>query len=172
MVGKDKGTPIAVAGRKRRGEGGSTGDGSDLVDGPVDNGAGVSSVEEELFLRYIDDIIGAASLYHLELENFIDFASNFHPALTFNWTISDSSLPFLDISVSISGDRLVTNIHDKPTDSHSYLDYTSSHPTSCKDSIPFSQFLHLCRICSDEANFDKGVSKMSTFFLNRGFLSS
>eukprot|EP00061_Rhincodon_typus_P002014 g16378.t1 len=47
MVGKDKGNPITVAGRKRRGEGGSVGDGSDLVEGPVNNGAGVSSVEEE-----------------------------------------------------------------------------------------------------------------------------
>eukprot|EP00061_Rhincodon_typus_P000073 g10363.t1 len=63
---------------------------------------------------------------------------------------------------------LVTiNIHYELTDSHSYLGYTSSHPTSCKDSIPFSQFLRLRRICSDEANFDKGASEMSTFFLNR-----
>eukprot|EP00061_Rhincodon_typus_P001585 g15200.t1 len=40
MVGKDKGNPIA-------GEGGSAGDGSELVEGPVDNSAGESSVEEE-----------------------------------------------------------------------------------------------------------------------------
>eukprot|EP00061_Rhincodon_typus_P001539 g15060.t1 len=93
----------------------------------------------KLFLRYIDDIFGAASLSHPELEKFIEFASNFHPALT----ISDSFLPFLDISVSISGDRLATNIHHKPTDSHSYLDYTSSHAASHKDSIPLSQILHL-----------------------------
>eukprot|EP00061_Rhincodon_typus_P002697 g18241.t1 len=100
-----------------------------------------SSLHPQLFLRYIDDIISVASLSHPELENFIDFASNFHLALTLTWSNSDSSLPFLDISVSISGDRLVTNIHYKPTDSNSYLDYTSSSPTSCKDSIPFSQIL-------------------------------
>eukprot|EP00061_Rhincodon_typus_P000689 g12458.t1 len=47
MVGKDNGNPIAVAGGKTRGEDGSAGDGSDLVEGPVDNGAGESSVEEE-----------------------------------------------------------------------------------------------------------------------------
>eukprot|EP00061_Rhincodon_typus_P016813 g45220.t1 len=64
------------------------------------------------------------------------------------------------------------NIHYKLTDSHSYLDYTSSHPASCIDSVPFSQFLHLCHIRSDEANFDKEASKMSTFFLNQGFPSS
>eukprot|EP00061_Rhincodon_typus_P005412 g24888.t1 len=47
MVAKDKGNPITVAGGKRRGEGGSVGDGSDPVEGPVINGAGESSVEEE-----------------------------------------------------------------------------------------------------------------------------
>eukprot|EP00061_Rhincodon_typus_P000264 g11089.t1 len=44
--------------------------------------------------------------------------------------------------------------------------------TWCKDSIPFSQFLRLRRICSDETNSDKGASEMFTFFLNRGFPSS
>eukprot|EP00061_Rhincodon_typus_P011242 g36121.t1 len=47
MVGEGKGNPIAVAGRKRSGEGRSAGDGSDLVEGPVNNGAGESLVEEE-----------------------------------------------------------------------------------------------------------------------------
>eukprot|EP00061_Rhincodon_typus_P005276 g24580.t1 len=47
MVSQDKGNPIAVAGGKRRGEGESAGDGSDPVEGPVNNGAGESSVEEE-----------------------------------------------------------------------------------------------------------------------------
>eukprot|EP00061_Rhincodon_typus_P002551 g17866.t1 len=131
-----------------------------------------SGPHPQLFLRYIDDIIGAASLSHLELEKFIDFASNFHPSLTFAWSISDSSLPFLNISVSISEDILATNIQYKPTDSHSYLDSTSSHPASCEDSIPFSQFLCLRCICSDGVNFNKGASKMTTFFLNRGFPST
>eukprot|EP00061_Rhincodon_typus_P005665 g25467.t1 len=47
MVGEDKGKPIADAGGKRRGEGRSAGDGSDRIEGPVDNGAGESSVEKE-----------------------------------------------------------------------------------------------------------------------------
>eukprot|EP00061_Rhincodon_typus_P003643 g20603.t1 len=33
-------------------------------------------------------------------------------------------------------------------------------------------FLHLRRIYLDEANFDKGASEISTFFLNRGFPST
>eukprot|EP00061_Rhincodon_typus_P001700 g15502.t1 len=127
-----------------------------------------SGPQPQLFLQYIAAIIGAASLSCPKLEKFIDFISSFHPAFIFTWSISDFSLIFLDISFSISGDRLTTNIQYKPTDSHSYLDYTSSQLASCKDSIPFSQFLHVCYICSHVANIDKGPSEMSTF-LNRGF---
>eukprot|EP00061_Rhincodon_typus_P001444 g14809.t1 len=81
-----------------------------------------------LFLHYNDDCIGTASCSHEELEQFINFPNTFHPNLKFIWTISDTSHSFLDLSVSISGNRLETDIYFKLTDSHSYLDYTSSHP--------------------------------------------
>eukprot|EP00061_Rhincodon_typus_P002627 g18053.t1 len=61
-----------------------------------------------------------------ELEQFINFANTFHPNLKFTWTIPDTSLPFLDLYVSITGNCLNTDIYFKPTDSYGYLDYTSS----------------------------------------------
>eukprot|EP00061_Rhincodon_typus_P000533 g11987.t1 len=63
-----------------------------------------------LFLRYIDDCIGTASCSHEELEQFINFTNTFDPNLKFPWTISDTSLSFLDLSVFISGDHLETDI--------------------------------------------------------------
>eukprot|EP00061_Rhincodon_typus_P001022 g13493.t1 len=50
-----------------------------------------------LFLRYIDDCIGAASGSHEEPEQFINYTKSFHPNLKFTWTISDTSLSFLDL---------------------------------------------------------------------------
>eukprot|EP00061_Rhincodon_typus_P005414 g24895.t1 len=93
-----------------------------------------------LFLHYID-CIGAASCSHEELEQFINFTNTFHPNLKFTWTISDTSLSFLDLSISISDDCLVTDIYFKPTNSRSYLDYTTSHPRmdhSLRDSLVHS----------------------------------
>eukprot|EP00061_Rhincodon_typus_P002331 g17250.t1 len=87
---------------------------------------GYTGTIPHLFLRYINDCISAASCSHKQLEQFINFTDTFHPNLKFTWTISDTSLSFLDLSVSISGDHLETNIYFKPTNSHSYLDYTSS----------------------------------------------
>eukprot|EP00061_Rhincodon_typus_P002967 g18951.t1 len=68
-----------------------------------------------LFLRYIDDCICANLCSHKELKQFINFTNTFHPNLKFTWTISDASLSFVDLSVSISGDRLKTDIYFKPT---------------------------------------------------------
>eukprot|EP00061_Rhincodon_typus_P000473 g11819.t1 len=55
-----------------------------------------------LFLRYINDYISTASCSHKELEQFINFTNTFHPNLKFTWTISDTPLSFLGLSVSIS----------------------------------------------------------------------
>ena len=65
--------------------------------------------------------------------------------------------------------RIATSIHYKATDSHSYLNFSSSHPYSCKSSIPSSQFLRLRKICSDDADFDIEAAKMETFFTERGY---
>eukprot|EP00061_Rhincodon_typus_P000552 g12039.t1 len=90
-----------------------------------------------LFLHYIDDCISDASCSHEELKQLIHFTDTFHPNLKFTWAISDTSLSFLDLSVSVSGGHLETDIYFKPTDYHSYLEYTSSHPPSCKNAIPY-----------------------------------
>ena len=65
------------------------------------------------------------------------------------YIISETSIAFLDIKVSINGNGLSTSVHYKPTDSHSYLLHSSSHPSHVKNSIPISQFLRRRRLCSD-----------------------
>ena len=85
----------------------------------------------ELFGRYIDDCLGATSCTKEELKQFIVFVNSFHPALKFTWEISETSVTFLDINISVQDNKLATSVHYKPTDSHSYLLYSSStHLTS------------------------------------------
>ena len=100
----------------------------------------------ELYGRYIDDCIDAISSSREELDQFITSVNSFHPALKYTWEMSETSLAFLDIKVSIGGNVLCTSVHYQPTDSHSYLLYSLSHPSHVKNSIPYSQFLRL-RIC-------------------------
>ncbi|KAK3750140.1 hypothetical protein QZH41_004546 [Actinostola sp. cb2023] len=126
----------------------------------------------QLYRRYIDDVIGAASCNREELEGFIDFVSNFNPALQFTYTITERELPFLDITLRIDHDRLQTSVFYKETATHNYLHYNSSHPSHCKRSIPYSQFLRLRRLCSDNNDFLARSTEMKTFFIHRGYLSS
>jgi len=81
-------------------------------------------------------------------------------------------LAFLDIKVSIEGYRLCTSVHYKPTDSHSYLLYSSSHPSHVKNSTPYSQFLRLRRLCSDDFDFSSKSEEISNFFNKRGYPAS
>eukprot|EP00061_Rhincodon_typus_P019206 g9871.t1 len=53
------------------------------------------------FLREIEDRISTASYSHEVLEQFIHFTYTFNPKFKFTWTISDTSLSFLDLSISI-----------------------------------------------------------------------
>ena len=46
----------------------------------------------QLHKRYIDDVVGAAQCSRLELDNFINYVSNFHPALQFTSNINDLEL--------------------------------------------------------------------------------
>ena len=104
--------------------------------------------------------------------NLLTIVNNFHPALQFTWEISETSVSFLDILVSIIGNRLVTSVFYKPTDSHTYLLYSSFHPNHTKRSITFSQFLRLRRLCSEYEDFHTKSLEMRDFFAQRGYPTS
>ena len=65
------------------------------------------SPKPELYGRYIDDCIGATTSTKEELRTAVN---SFHPALKYTWEISDSSLAFLDIKISIEGNGLCTSV--------------------------------------------------------------
>ena len=126
----------------------------------------------ELYRRYIKDCIGATSSSREDLNQFLTAVNSFHPALKYTWEISDTSLAFLDIRVSIEGNGLCTSVYYKPTDSHSYLLYSSLHPLHAKNSIPYSQFLRLRRLFSDDSDFSLKSEEMCNFFNKRGYPAS
>ena len=75
----------------------------------------------QLHKGYIDDVIGIACCSRVDLENYIRLVSNFHPALQFTHTISDTELSFLDITLRITDHHINTTIYYKDTDTHTYL---------------------------------------------------
>ena len=63
-------------------------------------------------------------------------------------------------------------MHYKPPDSHNYLLHSSSHPQHVKNAIPFSQFLRLRRLCSNDSDFNNKCEEMCQFFKKRGYPDS
>ena len=98
-----------------------------------------TGIKLDLCKRYMDDVAGAASCSEEDLRQFLEFASSFHPNLEYTWSVSTDKLPFLDICMKPQANRIATSIHYKDTDSPSYLNFSSSHPYSCKSPIPVSQ---------------------------------
>ena len=79
-------------------------------------------------------------------------------------------IAFLDCKVNLFQNKLTTDLYVKPTDTHQYLDYTSSHPEHTKKSIVYSQILRLPWICSFEKDFLKRKNEMKSWFLKRAYL--
>ena len=126
----------------------------------------------DLYRRYIDDCVGDNLSTREELDQFITAVNSFHPALKYTWEISYTSFAFLDIKVSVEGNGLCTSVHYKPTDSHSYLLYSSSHPSHVKNSILYSQFLRLRRLCSEDSDFSLKSEEICECFDKRGYPAS
>ena len=65
--------------------------------------------------------------------------------------------------------HLQTTLYTKPTDTHNYLHFKSSHPRHLKESLPYSQALRLRRICSENNKFIKHSDKLKEQFTARGY---
>ena len=68
--------------------------------------------------------------------------------------------------------QIITDLYVKPTDTHQYLDSSSCHHHHCKKSIPYSEALHLNRICSNNAFFDQRFNKLEHWLHEQGYSES
>ena len=123
-----------------------------------------------LWKRFIDDVFCIWQHSYEDLISFISHLNDCHPSIKFTADISREKVHFLDTTVILNDDNTITtDLYCKPTDTHNYLMYSSAHPTKCKDSIPYSQFLRIRRICSNIEDFDKHAITLATHFIRRGY---
>ena len=99
------------------------------------------------WLRFIDDSFLIWKGDESSLTAFMKYLNGVVPSIRFTNEIS--YMNFLDTKVIIDvQDNISTDIFQKPTDTYTYLHWTSAHPPHLKQSIPYSQGLRLKRICS------------------------
>ena len=85
------------------------------------------------------------------------------------WNVILSRSVFKTPGSYIENDAIHTSPYVKPTDKNSILHASSFHPTSLKQGLPYSQFLRVRRICSDDQDFQIETDKMYRQFLARGY---
>ena len=77
---------------------------------------------------------------------------------------------FLDITINNDKDGLVsTNLYCKPTNSHNYLLYSSEHTRHLLNSIQYSQFVRIKRLCLKPEDLRLNALMLRSHFIRRGY---
>lgn len=119
--------------------------------------------------RYIDDII---FLWHGSEQDCLSFILSlnenpFNIVLTAH--ISNVQIEFLDLTLKLTDERIVTSLHRKPTATNSLLQFKSFHPEHLKRGIPYGQYIRLRRNCTEFADYKKHADDLTSRFLARGY---
>ena len=119
---------------------------------------------------YIDDIFMIWTDGEDILNDFLTHCNSQNKDIQFEQTISNTSIPFLDVSVTLEGGKSVTtNLYCKSTDKHQYLYHTSCHPKYTKTSLPYCLALRLRRICSSGNLFQQRTNEMLHHVIQRRY---
>ena len=122
------------------------------------------------YKRFIDDIFSVWTGTEKELLEFFTYINSVHPSIKFTYEYSKRNVNFLDTPVYITEEGfLKTDVYHKAVDTHSYLDKSSCHPEHTKKSIPYSQFMRIRRICTDDENFKERTLQQSKYFESCGY---
>ena len=102
------------------------------------------------FGRYRDDCLVLRDGTDEKLQ---ELYNSLNPDLKFTMEIGNQSICFLDLRISIVGNKLTTTVYSKPTDSHLYLHADSCHKKLSIKGIEKGVALRLRRICSSDNDY-------------------
>lgn len=84
--------------------------------------------------------------------------------------VSETEINFLDTTVKKgTQNKLYTTLYTKPTDTHTYLHFSSAHPFNQKTCGPRGQLLRVRRICSLDNDFESNSELIIEYYRKRGY---
>ena len=118
----------------------------------------------KLYCRYVDDIFAVFDKQDAILE-FLNLLNSQHPNLKFTKEQSVTSLPFLDVKVTINNaGEIETSVWRKSSNTGLMLNFSASCPKFWKTGL-ISCLLHRAKIiCSSQTVFNKEVTKLKRLF--------
>jgi len=141
---------------------------SDLVMRDLeDNILNSLTIQPILYYRYVDDII--LSTYEEEIHNILNKFNNYHPRLNFVMESEvNHTLNFLDVTLHIRNNRIVTDWFHKTTFSGRYLSFLSNHPINHKIGTIFGLVDHAIKL-SHPSFYGKNLNLCIKILLDNGY---
>ena len=123
--------------------------------------------------RYVDDVLAIFKGSKEDLSQFLDFINTVHPNIKFTNEIeTDGIIPFLDLQIIRSENKLQFDIFRKPTTTDNIIPYQSAHPMNLKLSAFHSLFLRLLSIPLTHNAYNTDLYTIRTIAKNNGFPDS
>lgn len=129
-------------------------------------------IKPYLILRYIDDIL----IVWPKQENisiFCTLLNNFHPNIKFTHTSPDTTVNFLDVTITLilQEEKLTPTFKtfQKPHNLFQYLHYNSSHPISTFKGIVIGECVRYIRTNSSEESYNTQKTLFSSRLKKRGY---
>ena len=125
------------------------------------------------YKRFIDDVLGVwlchpcPSQDRLLWNDFCNDMQQWH-GLVWDCEAPSTSVDFMDLSISIVGNRVKTTIYEKPQNLYLYLPSHSSHPPGQGTGMVLGQLLRFRRLCSDAVDADEKVRHLHSRLCARG----
>ena len=121
-----------------------------------------------LWKRFIDDILIIFTGSWQQFQEFFEYLNNTHSTIKYDepcYFPDDNSCNFLDLKISISENKIRTDLFRKDTDKPRALLPSSAHPNHIPNNIIYSMAFRLLRICDSEEKFEDRLNQLKTEFL-------
>ena len=134
-----------------------------------------------LYKRFLDDILMIFTGPTDKLHEFLADINNIHPSIKFTMSHTKpegvdtcdcpaaDNIPFLDTSLSLKNNKIVSDLYRKACDKNQYLLPSSCHPGHCWKNIPYSLAMRIIRICSEPESRDMRLSELKNMLLERNY---
>jgi hypothetical protein len=117
--------------------------------------------------KYVDDLILLLDKNYIN--STLDAFNNYYPSLQFTMEIeNNNSIPFLDIKIIRSYNKLIFDWYTKPTFSGRFLNWFSNHNQKQKINSLRGMRDRVSKIC-DPSLKSKNLNKLKDIFLNNGY---
>lgn len=125
------------------------------------------------WFQFIDDLLIVWTRPRTDLHSMLEALNNNAYNLKFTYNISESKVSFLDLEIMLEPDgHITTNLFHKPSAGNTLLHATSAHLAQLVRSIPYAQYLWLCRNCIWEMDFHDQANKLQQRLLARRYSQS